>query len=150
MTFIPSEVGIFALFAVYMLGTTLLLATVGVRQQTVLTLRGTLSLLALLLVMLGVSVVNLWLGRAVLIGMLLLWYLWGRRQLRNWAWWWVHPSVDWLLATLIGAAVLGRYTTLPLWTNTTLFGVIAIVLVGWGYRKNDAGAELHTQQLDAR
>ena len=29
MTFIPSEVGIFALFAVYMLGTTLLLVTVG-------------------------------------------------------------------------------------------------------------------------
>jgi len=144
------EVGIFAVLSMYVLGTTLLLATVGVRQQTVLSLRGTLSLLALLLVILGVIVVNLWLGRALVIGLLLFWYGWGRRQLRQWKWWCIHPSVDWLLATLIGAAVLGRYTTLPLWINATVFGVMAVVLVWWGYRKNDAGAELHTQQLDAR
>jgi len=149
LTFISGEVGIFALFAVYLLGTTLLLATVGVRQPTVITLRGTLSLLALLLVMLGVSVVNLWLGRAVLVGMLLLWYGWGRRQWRDWTWLWVHPSVDWLIATLIGAAVLGRYTTLPLWANATLFGVIAVVLVRWAYRQAPIAVEASAAEATA-
>ncbi len=150
VTFIPAEVGIFAVLSVYMLGTTLLLATVGVRQPTVITLRGTLSLLALLLFMLGVSVVNLWLGRAVVIGLLLLWYGWGRRQLRDWAWLWVHPSVDWLIAALIGAAVLGRYTTLPLGANATLFGVMASVLVLWAYRKNENAIQNQPQPEPAQ
>jgi hypothetical protein len=129
------EAGIFAALAAYVLSTTLLLATVAVRQQTILTIPGMLGLSALLVFILMLLRVNLWFGGAIGIGLLLLWYLWGRSRVTRWHQ--VHPSVDLLGLVIIGAALLGVLTPVPLWGNAMLFALFAGVLVLWAYQKND-------------
>jgi hypothetical protein len=142
------EAGIFAALAAYILGTTLLLATVAVRQQTILTIPGVLGLSALLVFMLVFLRVNLWFGSAIGIGLLLLWYLWGRSRVKHWHQ--VHLSVDLLGLVIIGAALLGVLTPVPLWGNAMLFALFAGVLVLWAYQKNDPATPDQMEQGPAQ
>ncbi len=140
-TFVRGEVGLFVAFAIYLLGITLVLATVGVRQRTVLTIQIMLAFLVMMLLLLGALLLDLWSGRVAVVCVLLLWYLWGRRWANVRQWFVLHPSVDGLAWALIGATVLGWFTTIPLWLNATLFGLIAALLCLWAYRvENPMGA----------
>ncbi len=133
-TFARGEVGLFVALSIYLFGITLVLATVGVRQRTLLTIQIMLAFLVMMLLLLGALLIDLWIGRVAVVGVLLFWYLWGRQWANARQWFVLHPSVDGLVWALIAAAVLGRFTAIPLWLNATLFGLIAALLCLWAYR----------------
>ena len=76
--FVINTVDLIVIFSVYVLATTLLLATVAVRQLTILTLPGVLGLLGVVLILSAIAAVDLGIGRVSALGVVLLWYLWGR------------------------------------------------------------------------
>lgn len=116
----------------YILSGTLLGATLWVRRTPTLTLPGMLGLLVISILLLLALKINLWLGRALTIALVLIWTLWGRKRFRSY--FQLHPS-GWVLLVVIGSSLyLWVSALIPLWVNFIGFVLIAASLIVWAYR----------------
>lgn len=126
------EGGTMGLVTLYVLGSTLFAATLFVRQKPTLTIGGVAGAAIVLMVVYGTLLVNLWLGRIVVISLVLLWIVWGQRRFKHRLW--VHPSAWCMLVVLGGAIALLALSAIPLWIQAVVFVLMVGLLIGWVYR----------------
>lgn len=117
----------------YFFSETVLVATLFVRNPPVLTLRGMLVLLGILLIALVVLTQNLLVGRIFVLLLLFLWTFWGRSRFRIYHA--VHPAFSVHQVGLILSVFALVRTNVNPWLNLAIFLLFTAGMVGWAYRK---------------
>ncbi|MCL4266942.1 MAG: hypothetical protein KJ069_27430 [Anaerolineae bacterium] len=116
----------------YIVGPITLWMTLAVKNKPILTLKGAIGFL-LIAVMLMVSLQqNLMLGRALTLGVLLLWGIWGRKRFRKYLHF--HLSFPLMLISMGLSFYLAGQMAVPLWLNLLGFVMITLALIYWASR----------------
>jgi hypothetical protein len=131
----PDEMPYLILILVYFLGWTLFLATLIVQGQGILTLTGTFSMLAILLLANFLVTAQRWLGIGFMLIVGMIWALWGRKRFRDY--FWVHASFWVMLGGTLLCLYLWTAGFIPLWGSGLSFALISFVSIMWAYRASN-------------
>lgn len=115
----------------HFIGAALLWVTLWLRNKPILTLKGVVGLLLLLLGLNGVLTIHLTVGRWLTLLFVAIWALWGRKYFR--AYLWIHTSFAAMILVMGGSLVLATQNVVPVWAHIIGLAIISVILVWWAY-----------------
>ena len=127
-----SNIPYLLIFVSYVLGWTLLGATILVRNSPTLTIRGVLTALAIIVAANLITVSNCWLGAGFIFVMILAWFLRGKERFKPY--FSIHNAA-WVMIVITGISLyLLVSNAIPLWLNILGFVAVSVALIGRAYR----------------
>ena len=117
----------------YIIGLSLLVATIFVRNPPHLTIRGMVSVLLALWSITYVLRLDLRLGSALAALLILFWILWGSRRWQHYLW--IHPSFGVVWVVLGGVIYLWTQAGAPAWVVLLGWLVAVAGLITWAFRR---------------
>ena len=121
---------------IYMYAWSFYLATLLVRRQIKITLPGAVGALVLELAASLLIRADGLLGIAFVVGIVLLWLLWGQKRWQVYLM--VHPSLWLMILVTVGGLALAGGGQIPGWLNGISLAVVVGLLIVWVYRTPEA------------
>lgn len=115
----------------HFIGAALLWVTLWLRNKPILTLKGVVGLLLLMLGLNGVLTLHLTIGRWLTLLLVAFWVLWGRKYFRVYLW--IHASFAAMLLVMGGSLVLATQNIVPVWAHIIGLAILITILVWWAY-----------------
>ncbi|HRQ42569.1 MAG TPA: hypothetical protein PLD25_32030 [Chloroflexota bacterium] len=116
----------------YIVGTITLWMTLLVKNKPVLTLKGAIGFLLIVVILMASLQQNLMFGRGLTLSILILWGIWGRKWFRKYLH--VHLSFPLMLISMGLSFYMAGQTAVPLWLNLLGFVMITLALIYWASR----------------